>query len=300
MQLKVTAKDGYQLTAFRFQPELDATKGVLLVCSAMGVLQSYYSKYADFMASQGYTVYTFDYRGIGASAPKQLKGFEANLHQWGILDITAMIDQIVEEHPADKLFVITHSVGGQILGLSPQNHLIDGIITVASQSGYWNMWPGLSKLKMLAVWYALIPGLSKLAGYLPAKKLNMFENLPKGVALEWARWGRHKDYMMGYWSEKEPSYAQVDCPMIAYSFEDDDFAPRKAVAWMSTRYRNAQLQLRHLKSSDLDVKSIGHFGFFRSKFEQPFWNETVTFFDSLANNNSGVLKAQQLANSVEN
>ncbi|MCP4442831.1 MAG: alpha/beta fold hydrolase [Aureispira sp.] len=295
MQLKVTAKDGYQLGATAFQPESDATKGVLLVCSAMGVLQSYYSKYATYMASQGYIVYTFDYRGIGRSAPESLKGFEASLHQWGALDITAMIDHIVEAHPTQKLFVATHSVGGQILGMSPQNHLVSGIVMVASQSGYWNMWSGIGKLKMLAIWYGFIPGLSKLTGYLPAKKLRMFEDLPKGVAEEWAQWGRHKDYMMGYWSEKEPMYAQVDCPMISYSIDDDKFAPRKAVSWMSTRYRNADLQLKHVKPSDLKVGSIGHFGFFRAKFQQSFWLETVGFFDRLSNKTTTTLHEQQAA-----
>lgn len=295
MEIKITAKDGYQLGASTFHPANDAPKGVLLVCSAMGVLQSYYAKYASFMAEQGYIVYTFDYRGIGKSAPKNLKGFAANLQQWGALDITAMIDRIVEEHPAQKLFVITHSVGGQILGMSPQNHLISGIITVASQSGYWNMWSGLDKLKMLAIWYGAIPGLSKLAGYFPAKKLKMFENLPKGVALEWAKWGRHKDYMMGYWKEKEPMYAQIKCPMLSYSIADDDYAPRKAVAWMSTRYQNADLQLKHIVPSEINEKAVGHFGFFRSKFQQPFWTETLAFFDRLSNKNTVQSKIEEVA-----
>lgn len=283
MQVKITAKDGYQLGAQVFQPTKSENKGVLLVCSAMGVLQSYYSKYANFMATEGYIVYTFDYRGIGQSVPPSLKGFETNLYQWGALDITAMIDHIAEQHSAQKLFVITHSVGGQILGMSPQNHLISGIITVASQSGYWNMWSGLSKLKMLGIWYAAIPGLSKLVGYFPAKKLKMFENLPKGVALEWAKWGRHKDYMMGYWKEKEPMYAQISCPMLSYSISDDDYAPRKAVTWMSTRYTSADLQLKHIIPSEINEKKVGHFGFFRSKFQQPFWTETLDFFNRLSN-----------------
>lgn len=295
MEIKITAKDGYQLGASAFHPANDTPKGVLLVCSAMGVLQSYYAKYASFMAEQGYIVYTFDYRGIGQSAPKNLKGFAANLQQWGALDITAMIDRIVEEHPAQKLFVITHSVGGQILGMSPQNHLISGIITVASQSGYWNMWSGIDKLKMLAIWYGAIPGLSKLAGYFPAKKLKMFENLPKGVALEWAKWGRHKDYMMGYWKEKESMYNQIKCPMLSYSIADDDYAPRKAVAWMSTRYQNADLQLKHIVPSEINEKTVGHFGFFRSKFQQPFWTETLAFFDRLSNKNTAQSKIEEVA-----
>src|SRR5690349_7450209 len=58
-------------------------KGSIIVTTAMGVAQSIYSRFAEWLATQGYFVTTFDYRGIGASAPPSLRGFHVNRAQPG-------------------------------------------------------------------------------------------------------------------------------------------------------------------------------------------------------------------------
>ena len=37
-------------------------------------------------------VVTYDYRGIGGSAPSRLRGFEARMRDWAFLDMTAVVD----------------------------------------------------------------------------------------------------------------------------------------------------------------------------------------------------------------
>jgi hypothetical protein len=48
----------------------------------MGVTQSFYAPLARWLAGQGYLAITFDYRGIGESAPPTLRGFGATLTDW--------------------------------------------------------------------------------------------------------------------------------------------------------------------------------------------------------------------------
>jgi predicted alpha/beta hydrolase len=68
---------------------------------------------------------------------------------------------------------------------------------VAAQSGYWALWPFPVKIVLFFNWYFL-QILTRLFGYFPGKKLGLMEDLPKGVAIEWARWGLKKDYLFDF------------------------------------------------------------------------------------------------------
>jgi predicted alpha/beta hydrolase len=52
-----------------FAPTADP-RAAVIVPSAMGVVQNYYARFAEWLSSQGFLVATFDYRGIGLSAPR--------------------------------------------------------------------------------------------------------------------------------------------------------------------------------------------------------------------------------------
>ena len=58
----------------------------LLVVPAMGVAQRYYADFAEWLASHGWAVLSFDYRGIGASRPaamqRSLRGLDADVTTW--------------------------------------------------------------------------------------------------------------------------------------------------------------------------------------------------------------------------
>lgn len=154
----------------------------------MGVLRQYYKKFAKFLAMEGLQVYSYDYRGIGGSRPKSLKDFKANVQDWGAIDMESMVAYIQNTHASLPLLVVGHSVGGQVFGLAPSCTQVRALMLVGSQLGNWVYWDkGQTKLKFF--WKYVLPGLTKLFGYFPAKKLGMFEDLPKGVALEWSQWG---------------------------------------------------------------------------------------------------------------
>ncbi len=62
--------------------ENNATKKIIVISSAIGVKQTFYAKYATYLANKGYLVFTYDYRGIGDSKPKKLKDFKAHFTDW--------------------------------------------------------------------------------------------------------------------------------------------------------------------------------------------------------------------------
>ncbi|ATB34712.1 alpha/beta hydrolase [Cystobacter fuscus] len=65
------ASDGYSLTATRFGAG-SPLRGHIVVAGATGVPQTFYARFAGYVASRGFTTLTFDYRGIGQSKPASL------------------------------------------------------------------------------------------------------------------------------------------------------------------------------------------------------------------------------------
>lgn len=70
--------DKFKLSVTSFG-ENNATNKIIVISSAIGVKQSFYTKFAIYLANKGYLVFTYDYRGIGDSKPKKLKNFKAIL-----------------------------------------------------------------------------------------------------------------------------------------------------------------------------------------------------------------------------
>ncbi len=198
-ELSIQTADGYSIAVSKFFSKTLCTHA-LVISSATGVLQKYYSHFASFCASKGIVVYTFDYSGIGKSisSTTELKNHSGNLKNWGQQDQASIVALVRKEYPDAVLTLMTHSIGGQILGFNTNHHLLDKVIMVASQSGYWKDFKGFHGFKMWSFWHFLIPVFTPLFGYFPAKKLGLFENLPSKVVYEWASWGKKKEYMMHF------------------------------------------------------------------------------------------------------
>jgi predicted alpha/beta hydrolase len=264
------ASDGIELAATLF--EGDATQGrALIIAPATGVRREFYAPLATFLSTAGFHVLTFDWRGIGGSRAGSLRGFDASMTLWGTRDLPAAIDYAATRWPNARLHALGHSFGGQSLGLAPDARRLSSAVTVAAQSGYYGHWPRPSRYKYALLWRALMPGITRLAGYFPSRRMGLGEDLPAGVALEWARWCRTPDYLGDY-----SGHRRFVAPLLAYSFADDDYAPRGAVEWLHGKYGTKELEHRHLEPRALGAKRIGHFGFFRAgDATAPLWRQTV-------------------------
>lgn len=250
------ASDGYRLAA-----TLHPGRGpdVLAVAGATGVPHRFYDAFARHAASRpkGPSVLSFDYRGIGGSRPASLKGFRATMRDWGQLDLDAALRWALREREPDRLLVLGHSVGGQLLGHAASADEAAAAFLVGSQSGHWRHWPASGRVGLFALWHAIIPSLSRTLGYFPSPWLGLGEPLPSGVARQWARWGRHPDYLLRDGPEVAARYARLHLPMAAVSLAGDRFAPEKAVRALLGAYPNAQRRL-------VRMDGVGHFDWFRA------------------------------------
>jgi len=272
LALKIDTPLGYQIGLTQFKPETCNTVSIV-ISSATGVLQKYYSKFAQHFATLGYTTYTFDYCGIGLSnsETKQLKHNKVSLSDWGSNDQASVIKFAKDQKPDNLVILITHSIGGQIVSFNSNHHLIDGLITVASQSGYWKHWKGFQRFKMYIFWNVLIPFTTPLFGYFPAKLMGLFENLPKHMAYQWRRWGKQPEYMLSEFKKEDTFFNSFSCPMLALSFPKDEFAPKSSVDWLANQFDHVSLERKHIIPQEYNIPTIGHFGFFRETFKESLW-----------------------------
>ncbi|WP_367915878.1 alpha/beta fold hydrolase [Leadbetterella sp. DM7] len=245
---------------------------MVIIASAAGVLQSFYRKLAQFFQTNGTSVVTFDYTGIGKSLNGNIKKENSSLANWGNRDLEAVIIHTIKTFPHHKLILLGHSIGGQLIGLAPSSYKADKIILVAAQSGYWKFWKGVSKIRMWINWYFLVPALIKVFGHLPSKKFSRMESLPKNVAEEWAKWCRSSDYLFANVSYNKLYFDRIKCKLTSISIDDDFFAPKKSVSWLTAKFENAGIKRLHLFPKDFNALKIGHFSLNNEKFKNSIWN----------------------------
>lgn len=276
--IKISATDGYPLGASIFTPE-NSNGDVIMISCATGVLRKFYFRYAAFLAGEGFTVVTYDYRGIGESKPITLNKFKAFMHEWGEKDMAGVINWITENYPGAAILAAGHSVAGQVMGLANNNDRISAMLVVASQSGYWDLWPWHQKYFIWLFWYLVVPFLSIFWSYFPAKILGMGENLPAGVALEWASWGRDPKYILGNNRlTTKDNFKQFRASIRFYCIPRDMFAPEKSIDELMTFYENASSTKILLNKEKVKASSFGHFDFFREKFKTTLWQESADWF----------------------
>lgn len=245
---------------------------IMIIVSAAGVLQSFYRTIAEYFQKNSISIITFDYTGIGQSLSTSIENDNTTLASWGNRDLEAVINHAIKTFPNLKIILLGHSIGGQLIGLAPSSYIADKIILVAAQSGYWGFWKGVAKIQMWVNWHFLVPLLAKGFGYLPSKKISKMESLPKNVAEEWAKWCRSSDYLFASYSHKSLFFDRIKCEVTSISIDDDFFAPRKAVEWLTLKFANASVKRLHFIPKNFKVSKIGHFSLFTEKFRVSIWN----------------------------
>jgi predicted alpha/beta hydrolase len=260
--IAIATRDGATLAGTLYQPP--ASLGVaVLVNGATGVPRRFYDAFARHLAARGIAVLTYDYREHGTMEDR------------GRYDLPAAIEAMRAARPGERLALVGHSLGGQLLGLADNVGALDAALLVAAQSGHWRYWAGARRLRMWLLWWVLIPGLSRMLGRFPGTWLGT-ANLPASVALSWARWGRSPHYVCdALGGPLRPYNDQVRLPIRWLSFIDDDIAPFAAVEALRDYYPNARVERLHLAPGDLGADAVGHFGWFRKSLPVRNWDQAA-------------------------
>jgi len=276
----IQCADGYALQGRLFEPppgraRRDAT---VIVCPAIFVRQRFYGAFAAHLAGRGFEALTFDNRGMGRSLAAEQGGWDHRLGHWGQRDLPAMIAAARAAHPGHRLYVVGHSMGGQLAAISPAVHRLAGVVTVAATDAWWGHWSFPMNLAILA-WYGLVPLAGRVLSTFPAAALGLGPDVASGLVRDWARWGRHRCYIHGPFGMK-PQMGSYQGRVLAYSFSDDEhLGCGAAVEALHRHYVQADLQLRRVDPRRLGVARLGHFGYFREATGRTLWEETIAWME---------------------
>lgn len=276
-EFTLEARDGYPLAATFYAPQGEA-RAAVLVLPGTGIPRGFYQGFCAWLVREGFAALALDYRGVAGSRPRSLRGFRATKQDWARLDMSAALDALARRAPGAPLWALGHSVGGQLIGLLDNHQALQGVVTVGTSFGYWGYMPGLYRWFVFGVWYGVVPVMTGLTGYLPARRMGLGEDLPAGVAREWARWGKRRDYFTEELSQ-EPGFRGLELPWKAILMKDDKIATRRNAEPLYALYPRIKLELEELDPAQEGFPSIGHLGFF-SRTRSALWPKVTDFIGS--------------------
>ncbi|QGZ66103.1 alpha/beta hydrolase family protein [Paraburkholderia acidisoli] len=280
----IAAADGFPLRAFvwRHRPCMDALppRPVVIVNAATSVRCRYYFRFAQWLHENGCDVVVYDYRGIGESRPPDLAQLSASWLDWGERDFEAVLRHVRRTCVGQPIDVVAHSIGGFVIGLAPSNACIRRVFTVGAQYAHWRDYAPRHRLAMLWKWHAVMPLLSALCGYFPARRLGWMEDTPRGVALSWSRSAaRFEDsYQRAPIARTQQErdalvrrFAGLRAQLLAFSASDDAFGTVPAIERLLRYFVHSDVTHWRVTPQEIGVDSIGHFAFFHSRFEKRLW-----------------------------
>ncbi|BBU69114.1 hypothetical protein ICHIJ1_16490 [Fluviibacter phosphoraccumulans] len=180
---------------------------------------------------------------------------------------------------------VCHSIGGFALGLAPSAVKIHRALFVGCQYAYWNDYRLLLRVPMWMNWHIVMPVLTKLFGYFPGKTLRWLEDLPAGVAMEWAT-RFHPEFHKRYdrlshaakpanGQELEARMSAIQADILAIADVNDPFATPSATARLLKYFKGSNREFVRVHRRKRRLPRLGHFGFFHDRFKTTLWAESL-------------------------
>ncbi len=275
--VSVRASDGFQLSAYLFEPENTNGK-IIVINSATGVKQQIYFAFSQYLSQLGYTVITYDYRGIGESKPEKMRGFQASMRIWGTRDFKAVTDYIRCHFPHYKKYAVGHSVGALILGMNRDAQEFEKFIFVGAQKAFVGHLNIQTKILAYFGFGVLQPVVNQLFGYFPAHYFGLGESLPSGSAKDWRTLILNKKSTNKLLEKIPEDYSRtLHQEVLVLRAEDDSWLTDKGVKnLMSETYPLMKPKYRLIHTVESKERNIGHINFFR-RYNHNLWKIVSDF-----------------------
>lgn len=267
--LSLLADDGRELRATRFEPVGEA-RGAVVVVPAMATPARFYAGFATWLAESGFHVLTFDYRGTGSV--EEMKAEQGDLLRWAG-DAASALESLLDEGLDLPVTWVGHSLGGQLLPFA-RHDLLDRALLVAAGSGYWRYNHPSLRWRAPLLFRVVGPLAMRVAGYYPGRRMGLLGDAPSAAMRQWSRWCLSPDYYGVDVPDLPDRVAELDLPIAAVSFTDDELLSAESHRALEELYAAAPVEAHRLSPSDLGVERIGHHGFFRPAM-RPAWDSVV-------------------------
>lgn len=263
----IRTKDGNHLAVRIYKPKEEANK-VIVIAPSADVTQDHYYDLAVYLIQNKMAVITFNFRGTGFSAPKELKGYKANLENWAQHDLDAVLRHAKNSFSKQELIFVGHGIGGEIIGLAAASQFISRIVLVSCALSCTRLRRWTER-----IWIGGMKGFVKMTsvifGYFPGRGLRILNNLPKGVMDEWINWCNNENGLFDDFTDY--NYRKLQVPLLAFSFSDDWRSQESGVQALLKHFSAASIQWYHIKPKQLSLRKVGHSGFFNARLQETLW-----------------------------
>lgn len=242
---------------------------VLMLLPAMGVAARFYEPFARTLERAcGATVLTIDLPGQGSSPLRARAGHDYGYREVVEVCIPQAVQRAAAEHPGRPLFLVGHSLGGQ-LGLLATARLanrLHGLVLIAAGTAHWRAWPRGSRWRAALTVHAIRLAAALLPWY-PGDALGFGGNQSRRFMRDWsfnAAGGRYR--LEG--SDQSPddlehALAAVRLPLLALSLHGDPLAPPGALAELLAKLPNAEITHEAIDGVATDRPWRRHFSWAR-------------------------------------
>lgn len=282
--LRIPALDGFMLGAIHCSAtSLASPETVVLFSCGGGIPAARYSRFAQYLAANGFPALVFDYRGIASSRTSELRGFKAVAEDWSELDCGGAIAHLRNQYPKAEIVGISHSIGALLIGGAPNVDIVSRFVFICPHTGYYADYMPMYRLPMALMWHGVMPVLTRILGYFPARSFRLGEDIPAGLAMQWA--ARRSPEFRPKATDPDGNranamiarYPSVHGRALAIGFTDDAFSTPAGTKRLLETFPAVQATSILIAPDHAGMASIGHFGFFRRSAEAHLWPFVVNF-----------------------
>ena len=101
-------------------------------------------------------------------------------------DCAGAIAWLRQRYAAAEILGIAHSIGALLAGGAHNAAEQSRLVLIGGHTGYYGDYSRRYRLPMTLLWHALMPVVTRVFGYFPARLLGLGEDIPGTFALQWA------------------------------------------------------------------------------------------------------------------
>ena len=239
---------------------------VFVCLPAMGVAASFYTSFAEALAQAAAGVAVLaDLRGQGASAELARRGARFGYREIISQDIPSLIAAIAAQFPGRPLYLVGHSLGGQLGSLAAVHAapFLSGLILVASGSAHWRAWPRKLRWRAAATVHA-VRVVATLLPWYPGRLLGFGGDQPRRFMADWsynASTGRY--HCAGSRIDYEEALDDLVLPVLSIELRADPVAPTGATSALLAKLASCTIERKQIDGVTTDAPWRRHFSWAR-------------------------------------
>ncbi len=239
----------------------------LFVClPAMGVSASFYTPFAEALAqaTAGVAVLA-DLRGQGESVALARRGARFGYREIVAQDIPSLIAAIAAQFPGRPIYLVGHSLGGQLGSLAAVHAARDlaGLILVASGTAHFRAWPKALRWRA-ALTVQAVRAVAALLPWYPGRRLGFGGDQPRRFMADWsynASTGRYR--CAGSRIDYEEALHDLALPVLSVELRGDPVSPTGAAAELLAKLASCAVERRQIDGVAADAPWRRHFSWAR-------------------------------------